>query len=133
METTTTLNSSLKNQITTTIVWARYAAIISLINLGLSLLQLIVGFIKGNPFILVTVLFFIISTSIGLVLSINLLRYSSYAKAGIQAENSTAFYQSLYHLKIYFLVMGVLFLIAITLLILIFIFWIISIIISAAN
>ena len=47
METKTPLSTSLKNQISITITWAKYAAIISLVNLGLSLLQLIVGFVKG--------------------------------------------------------------------------------------
>jgi len=130
MENTTTLTTTIKKNIATTIVWARYAAIISLINLGLSFLQLLVGFIKGNPFMFLTVFFFLVSTVITFVLSVNLLKYSNHAESGINRGDSTQLYQALFHLRIYFIVIGILFLIAIGLLLLFFLVAIISVIIS---
>ena len=113
MENTTPVTTALKNQISITITCARYAAIVSLVNLGLSLIQLIIGFVKGNPFIFFTLLLFLISTAITLVLAINLFKYAGHAERSISNEDSTELYQALYHLRNYFLVMGALFLIII--------------------
>ncbi len=130
MENTTNLTPALKDHIATTVTWARYAAIISLVNLGLSLIQLIMGFMKGNPFIFFTVFAFVISTVITLVLAINLLRYSTYANTGITKDDSHGLYQAIFHLRIYFVVIGVLFLIAISLLTLLLLFGVLSAFIS---
>ena len=77
-----------------------------------------------------SVFFFLVSTVITFVLSINLLRYSKHAGNGLSHGDSSQLYQALFHLRIYFIVIGTLFLIAIGLLVLFFIVGILSVIIS---
>ena len=60
MEKITPVPASVKNHIAPTITWARYAAIFSLLNLGLSLFQLVIGFMKRNPFVLFTLAAFLV-------------------------------------------------------------------------
>lgn len=129
MENNTSITKSIKEKIETSITWARYAAIISFVNLGLSLLQLLIGVISGNIDFVKT-FGFLISAAITLVMSINLLNYSKFAKIGANNADSVSLYQSLHHLRIYFIVMGILFMIAIGLLGLFLIFGIITAIIS---
>ncbi len=133
MENNTNLTPVIKTHIATTVTWARYAAVLSFVNLGLAFLQLIVGAIKGNLNIFGTVLSFIISGVITLVMSINLLNYSKYAKSSLDNGDSVHLYQALYHLRTYFIVMGVLFLIIISLLILFVLIAIIAAIVAASH
>lgn len=118
MEPKTSLSEASSAAIQASTVWARYAGILTIANLGLSLIQLILGFFKPNPAIFGSMISFILSAVISLVMALNLLNYAKHARNGIQHGNSTSLYQALYHLKVYFTVMGVLFLIALGLMLL---------------
>jgi len=131
MENNTKLTPAIKTHIATTVTWARYAAILSFVNLGLTFLQLIIGAVKGNLNVFGSVFSFIISGVITLVMSINLLNYSNYAKSSLDNGDSILLNQALYHLRTYFIVMGILFLIIIGLLLL-FVFIAIMVAIYAA-
>ena len=131
MENNTNLTPTIKTHIATTVTWARYAAILSFVNLGLTFLQLIIGAVKGNLNVFGSVFSFIISGVITLVMGINLLNYSNYAKSSLDNGDSVLLYQALYHLRTYFIVMGILFLIIIGLLLL-FVFIAIMVAIYAA-
>lgn len=113
LETEIVLKEETKNQIASTIQWSKYAGIISIVGIGIGLLQIIVGLIKGNTSILTSLISFLISSAISLVMSINLLNYSKLIKSGINNHSSADLYQALHHLKTYFTIMGVLFIIAI--------------------
>jgi hypothetical protein len=131
MENNTNLTPNIKTHIATTVTWARYAAILSFVNLGLTFLQLIIGAVKGNLNVFGSVFSFVISGVITLVMGINLLNYSNYAKSSLDNGDSVLLYQALYHLRTYFIVMGILFLIIIGLLLL-FVFIAIMVAIYAA-
>jgi hypothetical protein len=118
MENNTNLTPTIKTHVATTVTWARYAAILSFVNLGLTFLQLIIGAVKGNLNVFGSVFSFVISGVITLVIGINLLNYSNYAKSSLDNGDSVLLYQALYHLRTYFIVMGILFLIIIGLLLL---------------
>ena len=131
MENNTNLTPTIKTHVATTVTWAGYAAILSFVNLGLTFLQLIIGAVKGNLNVFGSVFSFVISGVITLVMGINLLNYSNYAKSSLDNGDSVLLYQALYHLRTYFIVMGILFLIIIGLLLL-FVFIAIMVAIYAA-
>ncbi|MBL7765185.1 MAG: hypothetical protein JNJ58_03755 [Chitinophagaceae bacterium] len=118
MEPKTTLSEASSAAIKASTQWAKYAGVLTIVNLGLSFLQLILGFFKSNPGLFGSMISFLLSAVISLVMAINLLNYAKHARYGIQNGNSTSLYQALYHLKVYFTVMGVLFLIALGLMLL---------------
>lgn len=120
----------IKASLTNAMIWGRYAAMISFINLGLGFLQLIIGALKGNLNVFTTLFTFLVSAVITLVMSINLLNFSRATKNGILYEDSAHLNKALYHLRIYFIVMGVLFLIVIGLLALFLIIAIIAALLS---
>lgn len=115
LETEIILKEETKKQMASTISWSKYAAIISIAGIGIGLLQFIVGLLKGNTSVLSSLISFLISSAISLVMSINLLNYSKLLKQGLSSHNSSDLYQALFHLKNYFTIMGVLFIIAISL------------------
>jgi len=130
LETEIILKEETKNQIASTIEWSKYAAYISILGIAIGFLQIIVGLIKGNASILASLISFLISSAISLVMSINLLNYSKLIKSGINNHSSSDLYQALHHLKTYFTIMGVLFIIAISL---VFLGLIISLLAFAIN
>jgi hypothetical protein len=108
------LKEETKKEIASTIEWSKYAAYISIFGIAIGLLQIIVGLIKGNA----SLISFLISSAISLVMSINLLNYSKLMESGLNNHSSSDLSQALHHLKTYFTIMGVLFIIAISLVLL---------------
>lgn len=129
-QSSSSLAPEFKTSMTNAMIWGRYAALISFINLGLGFLQLIIGALKGNLNVFTTLFTFLLSAVITLVMSINLLNFSKATRNGILYEDSVHLNKALYHLRIYFIVMGVLFLIVIGLLILFMIIAVIAALIS---
>ena len=108
--------------------WARYLAYITFASVGLSFLQLIFGIIANKGSIASTVFNFIISTVITTILAMNLLNFSKNIHLGLFNKDHLYFTQALTHLKNYFLVIGVIFLILLGLLALFFLVFTIVII-----
>jgi hypothetical protein len=115
MESTTTLSQLTKSKIEFNITWAKYGAILSFINLGLGLLQMIVNGIKGDASFFGSLLSFIISAVISIVMAVNLLKYSKLCKDSLTTSDSYQLQQALHHLKMYFTIMGIIFIIGISL------------------
>jgi len=109
------LSESSKLHMMQTVSWARYSGIISIVNLILSFFQFAVGGIKGNPLFMLSFFGFIISGAISLYMAINLLNYAKFLKMGIEQENSTKIYEALYHLRVYFKIIGILFIVLLSL------------------
>ena len=122
------LKEETKKEIASTIEWSKYAAYISIFGIAIGLLQFIVGLIKGiglqqfivglikgNASIFASLISFLISSAISLVLSIYLLTYSKLMDSGLNNHSSSDLSQALHHLKTYFTIMGVLFIISISL------------------
>jgi hypothetical protein len=118
LETEIILKEETKKEIASTIEWSKYAAYISIFGIAIGLLQIIVGLIKGNASIFASLISFLISSAISLVMSINLLNYSKLMESGLNNHSSSDLSQALHHLKTYFTIMGVLFIIAISLVLL---------------
>lgn len=106
------------NEIHSSAKWAKASAYVSIIGIAFGLLQFIVGFMKGNDSILSSLLSFLISGAISLVMAIQLLNYSKHIQAGLLGQQTHAINQAFHHLKTYLAIMGVLFIISIGLLML---------------
>lgn len=130
MDISTELSNESKSKLQTTVSWARYAALLSIINLGLGLIQIIVGAIKNDPNVLGSVFSFIISGVISLVMAVNLFKFSNLTKSSIEQNETTQLTQALYHLKVYFSIMGVLFIIMLSLLALGLLIFLIALVVS---
>jgi hypothetical protein len=130
MDISTELSNESKSKLQTTVTWARYAALLSIINLGLGLIQIIVGAIKNDPNVLGSVFSFIISGVISLVMAVNLFKFSNLTKSSIEQNETTQLTQALYHLKVYFSIMGVLFIIMLSLLALGLLIFLIALVVS---
>ncbi|MEN9339887.1 MAG: hypothetical protein RIQ62_1199 [Bacteroidota bacterium] len=105
----------LGTQILLSVKWARYAAILSFMNLGLGLLQMLVGWTSGGAVRIGTLFTFLASAGITLVMSINLYQYVKYSRQAKLTHDAGLMGRALYHLRIYFTVMGILFVIITTL------------------
>lgn len=130
MDISTELSNESKSKLQTTVTWARYAALLSIINLGLGLIQIIVGAVKNDPNVLGSVFSFIISGVISLVMAVNLFKFSNLTKSSIEQNETTQLTQALYHLKVYFSIMGVLFIIMLSLLALGLLIFLIALVVS---
>jgi|688.fasta_scaffold1114418_2 hypothetical protein len=130
MDISTELSNESKSKLQTTVTWARYAALLSIINLGLGLVQIIIGAIKNDANVLGSVFSFIISGVISLVMAVNLFKFSNLTKSSIEQNETTQLTQALYHLKVYFSIMGVLFIIMLSLLALGLLIFLIALVIS---
>jgi len=105
----------LGTQILLSVKWARYAAMLSFMNLGLGLLQMLVGWTSGGAVRIGTLFTFLASAGITLVMSINLYQYVKYSRQAKLTHDAGLMGRALYHLRIYFTVMGILFVIITTL------------------
>jgi len=96
--------------------WAKYLAIITFASVGLSFLQLVFGIIANKGNIISTVFSFIISTVITMILAVNMLNFSKHSNLGLTTKDKVYFTQAFLHLKNYFIVIGVIFIILLGLL-----------------
>jgi hypothetical protein len=110
------MNTGVKDMILSSSKWARIAAIFSIINIGLGFAQMFLGTIKGDPNIISSLLPFIISGTISLVMAVNLLNFSKHVKIGAELGDKAHLSKSFSHLKVYFTIIGVIFVILLSLL-----------------
>lgn len=108
MESNRNLSSASREALQKSAVWSRYLAIISIVALGLSVLQTIIGIMKGVGSMASSILGLIISGVITFVMANNLLKFSSFTKSSLDTGDSSQLNEGFYHLKIYFTIMGVL-------------------------
>lgn len=118
MEYSTELSENTKQHLLRSVGWARYAALLSYMSIGIGLLQLLVGVIRGNASILTTIISFLISTAISLVMAINLMHFARLSKESLEQADAHRLEVALSHLKTYFMIMGILFIIALVFLVL---------------
>ncbi|QLH46779.1 MAG: hypothetical protein HWD58_14800 [Bacteroidota bacterium] len=97
---------SLTGSLAKSAVWSRYLAIISIVTLGLSVLQTVIGLMKGVGSMASSILGLIISGVITFVMANNLLKFSSFTKSSMDTGDASQLNEGFYHLKIYFTIMG---------------------------
>lgn len=90
-------NPTNKTQIKYSLQWAKYAAIVSFINLGLGILQMCIGLVKGN--VVGTVFTFFLSSLITLIMSASLFRFAKLVPISLEASDSIQFEKALSYLK----------------------------------
>lgn len=108
MESNRNLSSASREALQKSAVWSRYLAIISIVTLGLSVLQTVIGLMKGVGSMASSILGLIISGVITFVMANNLLKFSSFTKSSMDTGDASQLNEGFYHLKIYFTIMGVL-------------------------
>lgn len=108
-------NIPLQENLSKSAKWAKYLAYITFISVGLSFLQLVLGIIANKGSIALSIFVFIISTVITLILAVCLFYFSKYTEIGLRNGDNLYFTQALHNLKIYFIVIGVIFLIVLSL------------------
>lgn len=116
MENTEPVNIYLHENLSKSAKWAKYLAIITFASVGLSFLQLVFGIIANKGNIISTVFSFIISTVITMILAVNMLNFSKHSNLGLATKDKVYFTQAFLHLKNYFIVIGVIFIILLGLL-----------------
>lgn len=118
MEANTSLSNQTQQQILASAGWARYAALLSYLSVGLGFLQIVAGIIKGDASIMTAFMSFSISSIISIVMAVNLMKFSRLSRESISQQDAHRLDVALSHLKTYFVIMGVLFIIAISLMVL---------------
>ncbi|MBP6624055.1 MAG: hypothetical protein KA198_02720 [Chitinophagaceae bacterium] len=98
------------------VLWARVCGFLSVANILLGLVQMGIGFIKGNESFGNGILSFGLSTLFSLLISFNLLQFASRLQKGVQQQDVLSIHQSLGHLRVFFMTMGFLFIISLFLL-----------------
>lgn len=88
--------------------WAGYAGKLALLNISLSLLQLIIGIINRSSFLLPAVISFLISAASSGIIAYQLIQYSRKMDAAIQQHDQASMHLGVRHLKYYFTILGVL-------------------------
>ena len=97
------------------IQWARIVAIISFVSLGVDFIDLIVGEV-GNPIALVGSIFGgLIGAAISILIYIFLYKFANNMKMGLDSMNQELFNIATRNLKTHFKVMGIIFIIALSL------------------
>ena len=112
------LSEQSKNKLLSSAKWAKYSGVLTLINLGLALIQLIVQGIKGDASVFGSLISFIISSVISIVLTINLLKYAKTSKQAIEQNHAVSLSDAYYSLKVYFSIIGILMIILLSLMLL---------------
>lgn len=98
--------------------WAKISAILTVVNLFLALIQLIIQGTKGDASVLGSLMTFLISTVISIVLSVNLFKYAKLSKRAVEQNHAISLADAYYSLKVYFTIIGILMIILISLMVL---------------
>ena len=130
MEKEIILKEDTLKQIHLSVKWAWYAGILSLVSIGLSLIQLIVGIINQTKLLSVSIVTFLISTAIGILMAYHIIRFSKLMKHGIEEHDEVYINDSLSHLNTYFTVIGLIFIVIVGMILLGIIIGILSFIIK---
>lgn len=118
MEPNSALSADTRHHLLRSAGWARYAALLSYISIGIGLTQLLIGVLRGDASIVTTMISFLISTAISLVMAINLMHFARLSKESLEQADAHRLEVALSHLKTYFMIMGILFIIALAFLVL---------------
>lgn len=102
------LSDQTLKEIKNSIYWSGYAGKLALLNIGLSLLQLLIGLLNQSYLLLPSVIQFLISSTISSIIAFHILRYSSNMKKGLEQGDVASLHSGFAHLKRYFSVIGVL-------------------------
>lgn len=102
------LSNSTLNEIKQSITWSAYAGKLAILNIALSVLQLLIGLLNQSSVLLPSIIQFIISSCISGIIAFHILRYSSHMKAGLIEGDVQRLHDGFAHLKRYFTVIGIL-------------------------
>ena len=93
--------------------WAHILAIVTFVSLGISLINSILVIITTGEF--GVILSAIITTVISFILAMCIYNFSKHAKIASETNDSAQLNQAMYQIKNYFLIMGILFIIGLSL------------------
>jgi hypothetical protein len=102
------LAESTLKEIRNSITWSAYAGKLALLNIALSVLQLIIGLLNQSSLLLPSIIQFVISSCISGIIAYHILKYSSNMKAGLLHGDVQLMHDGFANLKRYFTVIGVL-------------------------
>lgn len=114
----TLLSEQSKSKLLYSAKWAFYSGVFTLINLGLALIQLVVQGIKGDASVFGSLISFIISSVISIVLTVNLFKYAKASKLAAEQHHAASLSDASYSLKVYFSIIGILMIILLSLMLL---------------
>ena len=97
------------------ILWSRLSGLLSILNILLGTVQFGIGFLKGNSTAFAGAYSFLLSTLISILIAYQLLSFASRLKKGLTNLQHQEFLRAFRNIKIFFLIMGVLFIILICL------------------
>lgn len=97
---------------------ARISAIVSLVNLGISILKLTLDFGHAPEVATQGVIPILISSVLTALLAASLFKFSSHIRNGLVSNDEVAIHSGFFHLKNYFLIIGVLFIFMIAMIVL---------------
>lgn len=95
--------------------WAKYLAIITFIGVGIGFLQLVAGIVASKGIIAISIFFFIISTVITVILAVCLYNFSKHTNNALSKRDNIYLNQAIHNLKIYFMVIGIIIVIILSL------------------
>jgi len=97
------------------ILWSRLSGLLSILNILLGIVQFGIGFIKGNSTAFAGAYSFLLSTLISILIAYQLLSFATRLKKGLNNQRHQEFLLAFRNIKIFFLIMGILFIILICL------------------
>lgn len=100
--------------------WAKNLGIISIVAVGVSILQSIITVIK-NPAVIFSIITVLISSGISIFLAWLLLKFANKMKAGVLQQDGAQIGESIYNLKLYYTIIGILLIIVLSLFLIIII------------
>lgn len=101
-----------------TIQRARLSGLLAFAGMGLSLLQVIVGVIYNPAQVMTSLISFLMSSAIGALMAFHVMRFAKQMKLGLEQDDKDLIHESVLHLKNYFKVIGVLFVILLVMILL---------------
>lgn len=97
-----------RDHLKTISIWARIIAVVGLINLGLTVIRLLVNPDANNTLVLVAMLFFVlIYVTVMTLLYVFLLRFANRTSASLNTQNQDQFNSGISYLALYFKVIGI--------------------------
>lgn len=120
------IDAKAQEHLRTAITWARIIVIVSFIGLAIDLVDVIVSG-ASNPVVLIGSVFgALIGITITVLIYIFLYKFANNMKMGLDSMNQELFNIALRNLKTHFKVMGIIFIIALSFLVLFFMFFFIG-------
>lgn len=101
-----------------TIQRAKLSGLLAFAGMGLSLLQVVVGIVYNPSQVVTSLISFFISSAIGALMAFHVMRFAKQLKIGLEEDDKDLIHESVLHLKSYFKVIGVLFVILLAMILL---------------